>query len=268
MLAKEIKRGMIVVYEGNPCLIESISVQSPSARGASTFYKYRARNVISKQKVDITLRGGESLGEADFVRREVKLMYTDGTHAHFLDQTDYNQYALPMEDVEEELRFLKEDQEGVLAMIYNDECVGLQLPAAVELKVVQCDPGVKGNSATSRSKPATLETGAIVQVPEYLSEGEVIKVDTRTGEYLSRRKAKWISVATFAAARGRTLRHFTPQAVWALSSTWSAFWRACAAPSPRISRTRSGCAANSARRASGSAKNSSARSAKAFLTWP
>ena len=74
MLAKEIKRGSVVVFEGAPCIIESISVQSPSARGASTFYKFRARNASSKQKVDITLRGGDSLDEADFQRRELKYM--------------------------------------------------------------------------------------------------------------------------------------------------------------------------------------------------
>lgn len=186
MLAKDIKRGMIVVFEGSPCLIESLSVQSPSARGATMIYKYRARNLISKQKVDITLRGGESLNEADFAKREVKLMYTDPESMYLLDQQDYNQYSIAMADVEDEARFLTEATEGVLALIYNDECVGLQLPTTVELKVTQCDPGVRGNSATSRTKPATLETGAIVQVPEYLSEGEVIKVDTRTGDFISR----------------------------------------------------------------------------------
>ncbi len=79
-----------------------------------------------------------------------------------------------------------EELDGVQALIYNGECVGVQLPVAVELKVVQCDPGIKGASATARTKPATLETGLVVQVPEYLAEGEVIKVDTRTGAYLSR----------------------------------------------------------------------------------
>ena len=73
-----------------------------------------------------------------------------------------------------------------LALIYNDECVGLQLPVVVELKVTQCDPGVRDNSATGRTKPATLETGLVVYVPEYLAQGETVKVDTRTGEFLSR----------------------------------------------------------------------------------
>ena len=186
MLAKDIKTGNILNYNGAPCTVESITVQSPSARGAATFYKYRARNLITKQKVDITLRGGESLDEADFRKRTVKFMYADATDMHFLDQEDYNQYSLPKEDLVEECKYLTEDLEGIQALIYNDECVGVQLPVTVELKVVQCDPGIKGASATARSKPATLQTGLVVQVPEYLSQGEVIKVDTRTGEYLSR----------------------------------------------------------------------------------
>jgi elongation factor P len=186
MLAKDIKNGMIVNYSGAPCLIETTSVQSPSARGGATIYKYRARNLVNKQKVDIVLRGGESLDEADFSRRAVKFMYADSTHMHFLDQQDYNQYALALEDISYEAQFLTDNLEGVQALIYNDECVGLQLPVAVELKVVECDPGVRGNSATGRTKPARLETGLIVQVPEYLSQGEIVKVDTRNGEFLSR----------------------------------------------------------------------------------
>ncbi len=186
MLAKEIKRGSIVNYNGAPCLIESVTVQSPSARGASTYYKFRSRNLATKQKVDITLRGGESLDEADFRRRPVKYIYSDAAEMHFLDQEDYNQYSLPKEDVAEESKYLSEELEGVQALIYNEQCIGVQLPVAVELKVTQCDPGIKGASATARTKPATLETGLIVQVPEYLAEGEIIKVDTRSGEYLSR----------------------------------------------------------------------------------
>ena len=186
MLAKEIKRGSIVSYSGAPCLIESVSVQTPSARGAATFYKFRARNFISKQKVDITLRGGESLDEADFRRRPIKYMYSDTESLHFLDQEDYNQYSLPKDDLIEEVKYLTEELEGVQALIHNEQCVGVQLPLTVELRVTQCDPGIKGNSATSRTKPATLETGLIIQVPEYLAEGEIVKIDTRTGQYLSR----------------------------------------------------------------------------------
>jgi elongation factor P len=113
-------------------------------------------------------------------------MYADNTHVHFLDDVDFNQYSLPKEDLETELGYLTEDLAGILALIEVDTCIGIQLPAAVTLEVIECDPGVKGNSATSRSKPATLQTGLVVQVPEYLKQGEIVKVDTRTGQYLSR----------------------------------------------------------------------------------
>ena len=186
MQAKEIKSGAIVNYNGAPCLVESVTVQSPTARGAATYYKYRGRNLITKQKVDITLRGGESLDEADFRKRPVKFMYADPGQVHFLDQENYEQYSFEKNDVAEELQYMTDSLEGMQALIYNDECVGVQLPVTVELKVVQCDPGIRGASATARTKPATLETGLIVQVPEYLSQGETIKVDTRDGSYLSR----------------------------------------------------------------------------------
>ena len=186
MQSKEIKPGAVVNFQGAPILIESVTVQTPSARGAATLYKFRGRNLVTKQKTDITLKGSESLDEADFERRSVKLMYTDPTHMHFLDQTDFNQWSVSLEDLRDTRDYVTEELEGMLALIYNNECVGIQLPTAVELTVAQCDPGVRGNSATGRTKPASLETGLTVQVPEYISEGDKVKVDTRTGAYLSR----------------------------------------------------------------------------------
>jgi elongation factor P len=186
MLAKEIKPGTVVNHNDAPHMIESVTVQSPSARGSATLYKFRARNLVTKQKTDITLKGTEGLDDADFHRREVTFMYSDAEAAHFLDTADYNQYALPRDEVASELQYITESLQGMLALIYNGQCVGIQLPAAVDLKITQCDPAVRGNSATSRTKPATLETGLVVHVPEYLKEGEAIRVDTRTGEFLAR----------------------------------------------------------------------------------
>lgn len=186
MLAKEIKPGTVVNYDAAPHMIESMTVQSPSARGSATLYKFRARNLVTKQKTDITLKGTDGLDDADFHRREVTFMYADTDMAHFLDSGDFNQYAVPRGDVAGELQYITEDLQGILALIYNGECVGIQLPTAVDLKITECDPAVKGNSATSRTKPATLETGLIVHVPEYLKQGEAIRVDTRSGEFLAR----------------------------------------------------------------------------------
>lgn len=186
MLAKDVKTGTVVVHDGNPVVIKGMTVHSPSARGAATLYKFRGKNVLTKNKIDITMKGTDVMEEADFSRREVQMLYTDATHMFLMDKEDFQQYELPLEDVEEEMPYVTEGLEGMRAMIYNEGCVGLELPATVELTITQCDPGVKGNSATSRTKPATLETGLVVHVPEYIKEGERLKVDTRTGDYLSR----------------------------------------------------------------------------------
>jgi elongation factor P len=186
MLAKEIKPGEVVVFEGEPIIIEQLHVQTPSARGAATLYKFRGRNAVTRQKIDITLKGTESLDVADFERRDVQVMFTDATHLHIMDVESYNQYEVALEDVKDQLPFMPDGLEGVRALIYNDECVGIDVPPTVELEITQCDPSVKGNSATSRTKPATLQTGLVVHVPEYIKEGEKVKVDTRTGEFLCR----------------------------------------------------------------------------------
>jgi elongation factor P len=186
MLAKEVKTGAVVVDNDVPVIIESITVQSPSARGASTLYKFKARNLITKQKVDMTFKGTDVLPEADFQKRIVKMMYKDAEQVHLMDQENYNQFSIALEDVAEQMNYLTEELEGTYALIYQDECVGLQLPTTIELTITQCDPAIRGNSATSRTKPAVLETGLTVQVPEYIKEGERIKVDSRTGEFVSR----------------------------------------------------------------------------------
>lgn len=186
MLAKEMKPGAVVVNENAPVIIEGVSVCSPSARGAATLYKFRGRDLITRQKIDFVLKGTDNLPEADFHKRVVKMMYKDAEAVHLLDQEDFNQFSLSLEDAGDQLNYLTEELEGMFALIYEGECVGLQLPSSVELTISQCDPTTRGNSATARTKPATLQTGLVIQVPEYIKEGERVKVDTRTGEFLSR----------------------------------------------------------------------------------
>lgn len=186
MLAKDIKPGVVVVYEGNPVMIENLHVQTPSARGAATLYKYRARNLITGNKVDFVLKGTDALPDADFQKRVVKLMYRDPTHLHLMDTETYDQFQLAIEDAPEQVPYVTESLEGMFALIYEDRCVGLQLPSAVDLDIAECDPAVRGNSATARTKIAKLETGLEVHVPEYIKQGERIRVNTLTGEFVSR----------------------------------------------------------------------------------
>src|SRR3989304_2544726 len=130
MLAKDIKPGSVVNYNSAPHIIESVSVQSPSARGGATLYKFRSRTLVTKQKADITLKGTEGLPDADFAKREITFMFADNDTVHFLDSGDYNQYAVARADVAAELQYMTEDLQGMLALVYNGECVGIQLPTA------------------------------------------------------------------------------------------------------------------------------------------
>jgi elongation factor P len=185
-LAKDLKNGTVVELDGSPCVVEQIQVQSPSARGASTLYKVRARDLKHRSKVDRVFKGTDLVRDADFARRSVQFLYKDATHYHFMDDQDFNQFALAAESLSHQAGYLTENMPGLLALVYNGEPIGIQLPQTVDLAIVECTPGVKGNSATGRTKPATLATGLVVQVPEYIEQGEVVRVETDTGQFLCR----------------------------------------------------------------------------------
>jgi elongation factor P len=184
--AKDFKRRMVVEIEGAPHMIEQIQVQTPSARGAATLYKIKARNLKSKTRVEKTYRGTEGLNESSFERRPVQFLYRDSVGCYFMDANDYNQFALTADDLRDQLPFMTENMEGIESLVVNDEVIAIEIPDTVELEIVEASPGVRGNSATGRTKPAKLETGHTIQVPEHLSRGVTVRVDTRTGEYLGR----------------------------------------------------------------------------------
>jgi elongation factor P len=184
--AKDFKRRMVVEIDGAPHMIEHIQVQTPSARGAATLYKIKARNLKTRNRVEKSYRGTDSLAESSFERRPVQFLYRDGDGFHFMDSTDFNQFSFSVEDMEDQSPYMSDNMEGVEALMVNDEPIAIEIPDTVELAIVDTAPGVRGNSATGRTKPATLSTGAIIQVPEHLDGGVNVKVDTRTGEYLGR----------------------------------------------------------------------------------
>ncbi len=184
--AKDFKRRMVVEIDGAPHIIEHIQVQTPSARGAATLYKVRARNLKSRARLEKTFKGSDSLAESSFERRPIQFLYRDPDGFHFMDSADYNQFSLSTEDLEDQSPYMTENMEGVDSLVVNDEVIGIEIPDAVDLPIADTAPGVRGNSATGRTKPATLSTGVIVQVPEHLEQGTMVRVDTRTGEYLGR----------------------------------------------------------------------------------
>jgi len=186
MKTNELKKGMVVQIDGQNILIKHVQVQSPSSRSGNTLYKVLGRNVISKQKFEKTYKGDENVDPVEFTRRPVQLLYRDADGCTFMDSETYDQYVIAEDDLEEELPFIVDGQEGINALIADGVLLGIELPATVNLEIVECSPGIKGASASARTKPATLSTGLVVQVPEYLTPGEVIKVNTDTGEYMSR----------------------------------------------------------------------------------
>jgi elongation factor P len=186
MKATELRKGMVIDVDGRNIVIKSLDVQSPSSRSGSTLYKVRGYDIVSKSKYENRFKGDDNVQQVEFVRRPVQYLYRDGDGCTFMDKESYEQYTLGTDVLEEELLYLGEDLDGLLAMIVDGAILGIELPVTVTLEITETAPGMKAASASSRTKPATLATGLVVQVPEYLSTGEVIKVNTGTGEYVSR----------------------------------------------------------------------------------
>lgn len=184
--ACDLKKSSVIDIDGTPHVIENITQQSPTARGGTTIYKVRFRNVATRQKVDQTYRGEDALQEAYFETKEVQYLYPSGDRYAFMDLENYEQFELVKDDIEDCLPFLIEEMEGIKALISGERVLALNMPDTVEMEIVECAPSAKGASVTARTKPATLSTGLIVQVPEYISQGETVKVDTHERKYLSR----------------------------------------------------------------------------------
>jgi len=186
MKASDLKKGLLLDIDGRNILIKGLDVQSPSSRSGSTLYKVRGLDLVTRQKYENRFKGDEVVQTVDYGRRGVQFLFQDADSCTFMDRENFEQYMLNTADLQEELLYLTEDLEGVVAMTADDNILGIELPATVVLEITDTAPGMKAASASSRTKPATLSTGLVVQVPEYLAPGEHIKVNTGTGEYISR----------------------------------------------------------------------------------
>ncbi len=184
--ACDLKRGDIVAIETVPYAVEDLKISTPSARGASSLYHFRLRNLSTKTKLDKSCKGDEMFNPCNFERRPIQFSYAQGDEVTFMDLKDFNEITFRIDEIKDEMNYITEDLEGICALISDGRTLGIELPPVAVLKVVACDPSIRGASATARSKPATLSTGLQVQVPEYLSCDEVIRVDTRTGAFLGR----------------------------------------------------------------------------------
>lgn len=184
----DLKKGIVLDLEGAPHMVESQTVSSPSARGGNTIHRVKMRNLKTGQRVEKNFRGGDTFPPADVDRKPVQFLYDDPDSYHFMDNESYEQFPLSKADLDWESKFLFEGIEDVRAFYYNGSPIAIELPTTVSLEITETNPAVKGNSATGRTKPATLSTGLVVQVPEHIDQGTRVSVDTRTGDFLGRAK--------------------------------------------------------------------------------
>ncbi|PIE39582.1 MAG: elongation factor P [Gammaproteobacteria bacterium] len=179
----EFRSGLKVMLDGDPCSILDNEFVKPGKGQA--FNRVKLRNLKTGRVWERTFKSGESLEGADVMDRSMEYLYTDGEFWHFMEPDTYEQYQADEKAVADARQWLKE-QDVCEVTLYNGSPLSVAPPNFVELEITETDPGLKGDTASGGSKPATLSTGAVVKVPLFLSQGEVIRVDTRTGEYVSR----------------------------------------------------------------------------------
>lgn len=182
----ELKQGMAVEINGSPYAVKTIEIRNPTSRGASTLYKIRFTHLKSKQKLDETFKGDDFVKDADCNRVAAQFSYQDDNEYHFMNQETYEQYSFNTEDLAGQTEFLVDGLENIIILLIDDAPLAMELPASVNMEILETPPALKGASATNRTKPAMLSTGLEVQVPEYIETGEIIKINTSTGKYMSR----------------------------------------------------------------------------------
>ncbi|WNO08135.1 elongation factor P [Teredinibacter sp. KSP-S5-2] len=179
----EFRSGLKVMLEGDPCSIVENEFVKPGKGQA--FNRVKLKNLKTGRVWERTFRSGESLDGADVVDVEMEYLYTDGEFWHFMEPQTFEQHQADANAVGESAKWLRE-QDTIVVTLYNGAPLAVTAPNHVELEIVETDPGVKGDTAQGGTKPATLSTGAVVKVPLFIAQGEVVRVDTRTGEYLGR----------------------------------------------------------------------------------
>jgi elongation factor P len=182
----EFKQGLKILLDGDPYVIVENELVKPGKGQA--FNRVKIRNLKSGRTLERTFKSGETDAEpADIVDVEMEYLYNDGEFWHFMNQASFEQYQATKVTMEDAAKWLK-GNETCLVTLWNNEPLAVQAPNFVMLKIVETDPGLKGDTAGSGGKPATLETGAVVKIPLFVQQGEIIKVDTRTGDYSARVK--------------------------------------------------------------------------------
>ncbi|WP_028867620.1 elongation factor P-like protein EfpL [Psychromonas arctica] len=184
--ASDIKKNTAVEFNNSVYIIKDIERSVPQGRAGGSLYRMRMYDVVSGAKTDETFKDSDMLTLADLIRRNVMFSYLDGDELVFMDNEDYTPYNLNKESIADEVLFIDENTQGLQVVIVDGSPVGVELPASVDLTIVETDPSIKGGSATARTKPAILSTGLTVQVPEHISTGDKIRVNTTEKKFMGR----------------------------------------------------------------------------------
>ncbi|MDP4726209.1 MAG: elongation factor P [Desulfobacterales bacterium] len=183
--SSNLRKGLKLEIDGEPYIVVQFEFVKPGKGQA--LYKCRLKNMITGSQFDRTYRSGEKFNEANLEETEMEYLYFDGEHYCFMNTSNYEQELLSESQVGEAKNFLKENTVCNVLM-FDRKPIGITLPFFIELKITKADPWAKGDTASGDSKPATLETGTVIQVPPFVEEGEVVRIDTRTGNYVERVK--------------------------------------------------------------------------------
>ncbi len=181
--SNDFRTGLTIEVDGEVYAVVEFMHVKPGK--GSAFVRTKLKNRRTGAVVERTFRAGEKVNRAHIDRREMQYLYNDGENYYFMDTETYEQLSLRKEQLDDAVKYLK-DNMNIYILLYQGDTMGVELPNFVELKVVETEPGVKGDTATGGSKNAVLETGAIIQVPLFIEVGDVLRIDTRTGTYMER----------------------------------------------------------------------------------
>ncbi len=181
----DLRKGLKMAIDGDPYIVTQFDFVKPGKGQA--LYKCKLKNMVTGAQFDRTFRSGEKFDEANLEELEMEYLYSDGDSYCFMNTSNYEQEFVTVEQVGEVKELLKENT--ICSILFFDgRAIGVSLPIFIDLKIEKADPWVKGDTASGSTKPATLETGYVLQVPPFVEEGELIRIDTRTGEYVERVK--------------------------------------------------------------------------------
>lgn len=184
--ANEIKRGYVVEHDGRVWSVRDIGRSAPTARGSGTLFRFRLEAIPGGERQELTLKGDEVLKEADLARRQSTFSYRDGDDYVFMDDEDFTQYPVAADAVGEAADYITDGLGGIYVLLIEGKPAAIQLPQSVEQSVADTAPVIKGATASKSAKPATTETGLEVMVPDYVTPGERIRINTETGEFMGR----------------------------------------------------------------------------------